>query len=88
MALGAHRSDIGRLVLRQAMTPVAIGITFGLLASFALTGLVRSLLTDVEPTDPLTLAAGSAVLLAAALAAAYLPARRATRIDPVDALRA
>jgi len=88
MALGAHRTDIGRLVLRQAMTPVAIGITFGLLASFALTGLVRSLLTDVEPTDPLTLLTGSAVLLAAALAAAYLPARRATRIDPVDALRA
>ena len=60
MALGAHRADIGRLVLRQAMTPVAIGISFGLLTSFAITGLVRSLLTDVEPTDPATLAAGSA----------------------------
>ena len=88
MALGAHRSDIRGLVLRQAMAPVAAGIAVGLTVSYALTGLVRGLLTDVEPTDPVTLLAGSIVLLAATLAAAYLPVRRATRIDPADALRA
>jgi ABC-type antimicrobial peptide transport system permease subunit len=55
--------------------------------SFALTELVRSLLFGVEPTDPATLAAGAGVIVAAALAAAYIPARRATRIEPVTALR-
>jgi ABC-type lipoprotein release transport system permease subunit len=55
--------------------------------SFGVSGLVRSLLYGVEPTDPLTILAGTAVLVAAALSAAYLPARRATMVDPVKALR-
>ena len=63
------------------------GATLGLAVSFALTELVRGLLYGVEPTDPLTLAAGAGVLVVAALSAAYLPARRAATVDPMTALR-
>jgi predicted permease len=87
MSIGAQRGDISRLMIRRALTPVALGLILGLPASFVLTRLVRSLLHGVEPTDPLTLAAGTGVLLSAALLAAYLPARRAARVDPVTALR-
>jgi predicted permease len=87
MSIGAQRGDIGRLMIRRALIPVGLGLGVGLAASFAVTGLVRSLLYGVEPTDPLTLAAGTAVLVAAALSAAYLPARRAATVDPVTALR-
>jgi ABC-type antimicrobial peptide transport system permease subunit len=66
---------------------VALGLGAGLAASLALTGLVRGLLHGVEPNDPLTLAAGTGVLLAAAVSAAYLPARRAATVDPMKALR-
>ena len=66
---------------------VAMGIVAGLAVSYGLTGLVRSLLFGVEPTDPLTLVAGTGVIVAAALAAAYLPARRAVTVHPVTALR-
>ncbi|MGD8868140.1 MAG: ADOP family duplicated permease, partial [Gemmatimonadales bacterium] len=86
-AVGAKRADIGRMVITRAMTPVMVGLVIGLAASFAATGLVRSLLFGVEPNDPLTLAAGACVLVVAALVAAYLPARRATAVDPVTALR-
>lgn len=86
-AVGAERADIGRMVIARAMTPVMLGLVIGLAASFAVTGLVRSLLFGVEPNDPLTLAVGACVLVLAALAAAYLPARRATAVDPVTALR-
>jgi predicted permease len=87
MSIGAQRGDVGRMVVRRALTPVLIGLAIGLAASFAATGLVQSLLFGVEPTDPLSLAAGAGVLAVVAVLAAYLPARRATRVDPVAALR-
>jgi len=87
MSVGAERSDIGRLVIRRALGPVVVGLGLGLAASFAVTGLVRSLLYGVEPGDPLTLAAGAGVLVLAALSAAYVPAHRAATVDPVAALR-
>ena len=87
MAVGAKRRDIGRLMLSQAMTPVVAGIALGLGASFALTGMVASLLYGIEPGDPVTLLEGAGVLVASALLAAYLPTRRAATLDPVIALR-
>jgi len=87
MAIGARHGDIGRLVVGRAMGPVLLGLTLGLAASLALTRLVQGLLHGVEPTDPMTLAAGTAVLIMAALSAIYLPARRAATVDPVIALR-
>jgi putative ABC transport system permease protein len=87
MAIGAERGDIGRLIIGRALTSVTLGLIAGLVVSFALTGLVRGLLYGVEPTDPLTLAAGAGILVVAALAAAYLPARRAATVDPMKALR-
>jgi putative ABC transport system permease protein len=86
MALGAQRGDIVRMVIRRASIPVVLGLGLGLVASLAVTELVRSLLYDVEPTDPLTFAAGPIVLLLAALGATYVPARRACHVDPVIAL--
>jgi predicted permease len=88
MSIGAERLDIGRLVVKRALSPVVLGLVVGLAVSFAMTGLVRSLLFGVEPTDPVSLAAGAGVLVLAALSAAYLPARRAATVDPVEALRA
>jgi putative ABC transport system permease protein len=87
MSIGAGRGDIGRLVVGRALVPVVLGLGVGVAVSFGVTGLVRSLLYGIEPNDPLTLVVGSAVLVAAALSAAYLPARRASRVDPVIALR-
>jgi predicted permease len=87
MSIGAQRSDIGRLVIGKALTPVVIGLVIGLAGSFAVTGLVRGLLFGVEPTDPVSLFGGAAVLIFASLLAAYIPARRATSVDPVEALR-
>ncbi len=86
-AIGARRVDIDALVVRQALGPVVAGLALGLLASFAAAGLVRGLLVGVEPSDPLTLIGGSGLLLATALVAAYLPARRAGKVDPMQALR-
>jgi len=87
MAIGARRADIRRLVVGRSLAPVGLGIAAGVAASTAATGLTRSLLVGVEPTDPLTFAAGTLVLVAAALLASYLPARRATSVDPIVALR-
>jgi predicted permease len=86
-AIGARRGDINRLVIVRALTPVGLGLALGLAASFAAAGLVRGLLHGVEPSDPTTLVAGSTVLLLTALVAAWLPARRAGRVDPIEALR-
>jgi ABC-type antimicrobial peptide transport system permease subunit len=86
-AIGARRGDLRRMIIARAMTPVTLGLAAGLAASFAASGLVRSLLFGVQPHDPLALAAGAGLLLLVALSAAYLPARRATRVDPVTALR-
>jgi predicted permease len=87
MSVGARRGDIGRLIVGRALAPVTLGILAGLAASFVLTGLARSLLYGVEPKDPFSMAAGTAVIALAALGAALLPARRAVAVDPVEALR-
>jgi putative ABC transport system permease protein len=87
-ALGAERADLRRMVLRQALTPVIVGVAVGVAGAVAATGLVRSLLYGVRPTDPVTLVAGGGVLVAIALLAAYGPAHRATAVNPVAALRA
>lgn len=87
MALGAKRSDVGRLILRRALTPVIFGLVVGLVVSFGVTRLLRGLLYGVEPTDPLSLAGGAIVLVLAAILAAYVPTHRAASLDPVAALR-
>jgi putative ABC transport system permease protein len=87
LAVGADRSDVLRMVLGQAARLVAAGVTLGLVAAFALTRVMQSLLFGVSPTDPATFAAVAGVLAAAALLASYLPARRAARVDPLTALR-
>jgi predicted permease len=87
LTLGAQRGDVLRLVLGQAMIRVAIGSAIGLAGALALTRLMSNLLYGVQPTDPLTFGAVSLVLIGAALLASYIPARRASRIDPMVALR-
>jgi predicted permease len=88
MALGATPGRIRETVLRQALVIVLIGSGVGLAGALAVTRLLRAVLFDVSPTDPVTFMAVSLLLMAVAALAAYLPARRATRIDPVQALRA
>jgi putative ABC transport system permease protein len=87
MALGAESANLRWLVLRQGLTLILIGVVIGLAGAVALTRVLNSLLYDVTPTDPVTLALVSGVLMAIALLASYLPARRAARIDPMEALR-
>jgi predicted permease len=86
MALGANKDDILRLVLGQALRLVLIGVALGLAASFALTRYLSSLLLGVTSTDALTFSGVALLLCAVALAACFLPARRATRLDPMAAL--
>jgi putative ABC transport system permease protein len=87
MALGARGRDVVRLVVRQGMVLTLIGVVIGVAGSLALTRFMAKLLVGVEPTDPLTFTAVSLCLLVAALLACYLPARRATKVDPLVALR-
>ncbi len=86
-ALGASRRDTLGLVVRQAFGMAAAGIAIGLIAAFGLTGLMRAQLFGVKPGDPLTFAAVPLILLSVALLAASIPAIRATRVDPITALR-
>jgi putative ABC transport system permease protein len=87
MALGATRPSVLWMVVRQGMTLVGVGLVLGLGAACALTRLLRGMLYGVSPLDPLSLAAGALLLGLVAFLACYLPARRATRVDPVVALR-
>jgi ABC-type antimicrobial peptide transport system permease subunit len=88
IALGARPGAVVRTVVGWALMPVTAGLIAGLLAALPLTRVIQRFLFQVVPWDPWSLGAGALVMLAAALTAAYLPARRATRIDPLTALRA
>src|SRR5262245_29108200 len=87
MALGAGRADVVWMVLRSGLQLVGLGVGVGLLASFAVTRVIANQLWGVSPRDPLTLVAAMAVVALAGLAACYFPARRATKVDPLVALR-
>jgi putative ABC transport system permease protein len=87
IALGARRSEVVRMVVRQGMATAAVGIAVGAGAAFGLTRVMGSLLYEVAPTDGPTFAVVSSVLAAAAFVACCLPALRASRVDPVVALR-
>jgi putative ABC transport system permease protein len=87
MALGAQRRDVLKLIVGGGMGLIGLGIVIGTVAAFALTRLLRSALFGVSATDPLTFVAITLALGAVALLACYIPARRATRVDPLEALR-
>jgi putative ABC transport system permease protein len=87
MALGAERIDIVKLIVRQGLTLVLIGAGVGLAISFALTRVLKNLLFGVSATDPLTFSVIVALMIVVGLLACYLPARRATKVDPLVALR-
>jgi putative ABC transport system permease protein len=87
MALGARPSDVTRMISGQGLALAAIGVAIGLGASLGVTRLLRGLLYDISPADPLTLLGSAAVLLGVALLASWLPARRAASIDPGSVLR-
>jgi putative ABC transport system permease protein len=87
VALGAHASDIIRLVVRQGVVLALVGAVVGAIAAFASTRVLKSLLYSVSTTDPLAFAGVLLMLCVVALVASYLPARRASRLEPMDVLR-
>jgi ABC-type antimicrobial peptide transport system permease subunit len=87
MALGARGMDVVRLVLKETMLLVAVGVTIGLGAALATTRLISSLLFGLTPTDPLTIVVAALLMIAVAALAGYLPARKASRVDAMTALR-
>jgi putative ABC transport system permease protein len=87
MALGAQSAAVVRYIMLRGMTPVVAGLAIGLGVALVATRLLRSMLYGIGPTDPAVFASAVLLLGAAALGACWLPARRASRIDPVDTLR-
>ncbi|HEX5418368.1 MAG TPA: FtsX-like permease family protein [Gammaproteobacteria bacterium] len=87
IALGATRADVLKLVVREGMALTAIGIAAGVTAALGLTGLLAKMLYGVRPANPVTLLAVSLTLAGVAFLASYVPARRATKVDPMAALR-
>jgi predicted permease len=87
LALGAQRADVLRMVMRESILVVGIGLIIGLAAAIAAARLVRNVLFGLSPTDPVSIAVAVFVLAGVSLLAAYLPARRASRVEPVSALR-
>jgi len=87
MALGARRTDVLRMTVKQGLRLVSVGMLLGLAAAVLLTRVLASLLFGISATDPITFIGISLVLLAVAIFASYVPALRATRVDPIVALR-
>jgi ABC-type antimicrobial peptide transport system permease subunit len=87
LALGAQPGQVQGMILRESGWLAGAGVVVGVGAALALTRLVKSMLYGVQPWDPVTLAAGALLLLAVALAASWIPARRAAGVQPMDALR-
>jgi ABC-type antimicrobial peptide transport system permease subunit len=86
--IGASRREVASLILSQGSRLASIGVTIGLIAAFALRGVVKQLLYGVQPADPLTFTVVPIVLVGVALLASLIPALRATRVDPAVAMRA
>jgi putative ABC transport system permease protein len=87
MALGAEPRDIMKMVLRQSIVIVVIGLVIGLAAALAGTRAIANLIVGIKPTDPVTFVTVAVVLSTIALVACWIPARRATRVSPLTALR-
>jgi len=87
MALGANRGEILAMVLRETVALLSIGIVVGIALALEASRLISALLFGLKPTDPLTIAGAALLMVAAAAFAGYVPARRASRVDPVVALR-
>jgi putative ABC transport system permease protein len=87
MAIGATARHVGRMILREGMSPVVIGMLFGIAAAFAVNRILQSQLVGVSPYDVMTIAGAPVVLAVVALVACQVPARRAMRVEPVAALR-
>jgi ABC-type antimicrobial peptide transport system permease subunit len=87
MALGAQARDVIKLTLKQGMRPALVGVALGLAGALALTRLMSSLLFGVSATDPETFVVSALLLIVVALLPCWLPARRAVRVDPMEALR-
>jgi len=87
MAIGAAAADVSRMIVREGMLPVAIGMAIGLAASPGVNRLLRSQLVGVSPYDPLTMAAAPALLFVVGWLACQIPARQAVKVDPAVALR-
>jgi putative ABC transport system permease protein len=87
VAIGAQRRDVFRMVMGQGMLLAVIGVAFGLVGAFALTRLMTTMLFGVEPNDPATFVTIALLLIGVALVACYIPGRRATKVDPLVALR-
>lgn len=88
MAIGARHQDVSRMVMRQGLVLMAVGVALGLLGALVLSRFITSQLYGVTPNDPVTLAGVFVVMVVVAMVASYLPARRAARVDPILALRA